>query len=334
MTPLRSELRDFNTMRMQAKCRSVIPVFSEQDVFDVLVQELHPLKIIGGGSNILITKDQDAYILKNEIKGIEIIDEDGDNALVKVGAGENWHLLVLWTISHGLGGIENLALIPGCVGAAPMQNIGAYGVEQESVFHSLQAIDLVEGTTKTFYKEDCKFGYRESIFKNEVKGKYIITHVNYLFSKHPKLNTSYGAINQKLQEKQVDNPTIEDVAHAVIEIRQSKLPDPKIIPNTGSFFKNPVVGIDVLESIKVRFPSVVSYPVDEKMVKIPAAWLIQHAGYKGMRHGDAATHENHALVLVNHGNATGNEMLSFAEIIQNGVEDKFGIRLVPEVNIW
>ena len=201
MAALKSQLRDYNTMRMNAECKGIIPIYSEQDVFEVLVKELKPIKILGGGSNILLTKDQDAYILKNEIKGVEIIDEDESTVLVSVGAGENWHQLVMWTLSHNLGGIENLALIPGCVGAAPMQNIGAYGVEQESVFHSLRAINLEQGTTKVFYKDECKFGYRESIFKNEAKGQYIITHINYIFSKHPQLNTSYGAINNKLAEK-------------------------------------------------------------------------------------------------------------------------------------
>ena len=329
-----NNLLPYNTMRMSAETKGIIPIYSEQDVFEVLVKQLSPLKIIGGGSNILITKDQDAYILKNEIKGIEIIDEDNDKVLIKVGAGENWHQLVMWSISHNLGGIENLALIPGCVGAAPMQNIGAYGIEQESVFHSLSAINLNEGITRTFYKSDCKFGYRESIFKNEYKGKYIITHVNYILSKNHKLNTTYGAINNKLEELKITEPTISDVACAVIAIRQSKLPDPKVIPNTGSFFKNPVVVISILESLKVEYPEIVSYPIDDNSVKIPAAWLIQHAGFKGQRVGDAGTHKNHALVLVNYGNASGDDMLSFAKTIQNGVATKFGINLEPEVNIW
>lgn len=321
-------------MRMSADTKGILPIYNEIDVFEVLVKELSPLKIIGGGSNILITKDQDSYILKNEIKGIEIIDEDDDKVIVKVGAGENWHQLVMWAISHNLGGIENLALIPGCVGAAPMQNIGAYGVEQESVFHSLSAIDLKEGTTKTFFKDDCKFGYRESIFKREVKGKYIITHVNYILSKDHNLNTTYGAINTKLEEQGIENPSISDVANAVIAIRQSKLPDPKVIPNTGSFFKNPVVPVSILESLISDYPEIVSYPIDEATVKIPAAWLIQHAGFKGMRNGDAGTHKNHALVLVNYGSATGDDMLDFAKTIQDGVAKKFGISLEPEVNIW
>ncbi|MGK0315469.1 MAG: UDP-N-acetylmuramate dehydrogenase [Saprospiraceae bacterium] len=329
-----NNLLPYNTMRMSANTKGIIPIYSEQDVFEVLVKELSPLKIIGGGSNILITKDQDAFILKNEIKGIEIIDEDTVKVLIKVGAGENWHQLVMWAISHDLGGIENLALIPGCVGAAPMQNIGAYGIEQESVFHSLSAIDLNKGTTCIFFNEDCKFGYRESIFKNEAKGKYLITHVNYILSKKHKLNTTYGAINNKLEEIGVKNPSIADVANAVIEIRQSKLPDPKVIPNTGSFFKNPIVAISILDSLKVEYPEIVAYPIDDESVKIPAAWLIQHAGYKGVRVGDAGTHKNHALVLVNYGNATGDDMLSFAKIVQDGVEEKFGIRLIPEVNIW
>ncbi len=334
MASIKSELRDYNTMRMTAGSKGLIPIYSERGIFEVLTEGLSPLKILGGGSNILITKDQDAFILKNEIKGIEIIDEDADEVLVKVGAGEYWHNLVLWAISQNLGGIENLALIPGCVGAAPMQNIGAYGVEQESVFHSLQAIDLKKGTTRVFFKEDCKFGYRESVFKNELKDKYIITHVNYIFSKKYTLNTSYGAINQKLEEKGITNPSIEDIANTVIEIRQAKLPDPKMIPNTGSFFKNPIVNIAKLEQVKESYPEMVFYPIDETHVKIPAAWLIEKAGFKGMQVGDAGTHKSHALVLVNYGNASGDEMLSFARLIQDGVESIFGISLEPEVNIW
>jgi len=328
------ELLDFNTMKMKAVCKAIIPIYSERAVFEVLVEGLSPLKILGGGSNILITKDQDAYILKNEIKGIEIIDEDADEVLVKVGAGENWHNLVMWAIGHRLGGIENLALIPGCVGAAPMQNIGAYGVEQESVFHSLSAIDLDEGTTRIFFKEDCGFGYRESVFKNELKGKYIITHVNYIFSKNHTLNTSYGAINSKLVEKGILTPSIADVAEAVIEIRQSKLPDPKVIPNTGSFFKNPIIKVELFEQLKAKHDALPSYPVNKETVKIPAAWLIEKAGFKGKQQGDSGTHKSHALVLVNYGNATGKEMLSFASSIQQGVEEMFGIKLEPEVNIW
>lgn len=330
----KAQLIEYNTMRMSAKSKGIIPIYSERSIFEVLVKGLSPLKILGGGSNILITKDQDSYILKNEIKGIEIIDEDADEVLVKVGAGENWHNLVMWTISHNLSGIENLALIPGCVGAAPMQNIGAYGVEQESVFHSLKAIDLKEGTSKLFFREDCQFGYRDSVFKNELKGQYIITHVNYIFSKNHVLNTSYGAINQKLEEKEIAEPTIQDVANVVIEIRQSKLPDPKIIPNTGSFFKNPIVELAVLHKIQESHQEVVFYPVNKQHVKIPAAWLIERAGFKGKQKGDAGTHKSHALVLINYGNASGAEMLSFAESIQDGVEQAFGIRLEAEVNIW
>jgi len=331
---LQKKLLPYNTMKMDVSCKGIIPIYSENSIYNVLVEGLSPLRILGGGSNILMTGDQEAYILKNEIKGIEIIDEDEHEVLVKVGAGENWHQLVLWTISHNLGGIENLALIPGCVGAAPMQNIGAYGVEQESVFHSLRAIHLEEGTNRTFFKDECKFGYRESVFKNEVKGKYIITHVNYIFQKQHTLNTSYGAIGSKLEEKGIINPSIVDVADAVIEIRRSKLPDPKVLANTGSFFKNPIIARSQLESLKNDHPEIVAYDIDADTVKVPAAWLIQHAGFKGMRDGDAGTHKSHALVLVNYGSATGQEMIDFAHKIQDGVENKFGIRLEPEVNVW
>ncbi len=324
----------YNTMHVSAETKGIIPVYSEQKVFEILVQGRTPLRVLGGGSNILVAQDQEAYLLKNEIKGIEIVDEDDEIVLVSVGAGEIWHNLVQWAISHDLGGIENLAFIPGCVGAAPIQNIGAYGVEQKSVFHSLKAIHLEDGTSKVFFNQDCKFGYRDSVFKKKEKGKYIIIRVNYIFTKKNTVNCSYGAIQDVLKRNKITNPTITDVAEAIIEIRKSKLPDPKIIPNSGSFFKNPIVDIDLLKKLKVVYPDIVYFEVDTTNVKIPAAWLIDKTGFKGMRDGDAGVHKKHALVLVNYGNASGKELLAFSKRIQNAVADKFGIQLECEVNIW
>ncbi|MEE9439314.1 MAG: UDP-N-acetylmuramate dehydrogenase [Saprospiraceae bacterium] len=329
-----TNLLNFNTMHISAESKGIIPIYSERGLYEVLVKGNKPLKIIGGGSNILLVGDIDAYILKNEIKGIHIVDEDEDEVLVSIGAGENWHNFVMWTISQNLGGIENLALIPGSVGAAPIQNIGAYGVEQRDSFHSLKAIDLTQGISKLFFREDCQFGYRDSIFKKEAKGKCFITHVNYILSKKPMLNMQYGAIIKMLEESKINTPTIADVADAIIKIRTLKLPDPKIVPNTGSFFKNPVIEKKDFEKLKQSYPNVPNYVVDADHTKIPAAWLIEKAGFKGKRVGDAGTHKNHALVLVNYGKATGKEILEFANDIQIAVSQKFEIDIVPEVNIW
>lgn len=328
------QLLSHNTMRIDAKCLGIIPIFDLRNIHKILVEGLSPLRVIGGGSNILLTSDINAYVLKNEIKGIEIIDEDAEQVLVKVGGGENWHQFVMWAISHGLGGIENLALIPGCVGAAPMQNIGAYGVEQVDTFHSLIAVDLKDGISQTFYKEDCNFGYRESIFKHEAKDRYFITHVMYRLQKSPTVHVAYGDIQNWLDQYNISVPSIRDVADAIMAIRKSKLPDPAVLPNTGSFFKNPIVPLAHLNELKESHPDIVSYQVDDQHVKIPAAWLIERCGYKGKRYGDAATHKSHALVLVNHGNASGKQMMEFANEIAGAVKAQFGVEIVPEVNLW
>lgn len=321
-------------MRIDAACKGIIPIDNTDSIQAIIEQKLYPLKIIGGGSNILMMKNVDAYILLNNITGIKTIDESEDFITVEVGAGESWHQFVMWCIDRNLGGLENLSLIPGKVGAAPMQNIGAYGVEQNQCFIQLRAIDLSNGIEKVFDKETCAFGYRESIFKHEAKDKYIITHVTYRLAKKPAINITYGAIQSKLDDHNIDKPTIKDVSDAIIEIRKSKLPDPKEIPNTGSFFKNPIVEKSIYDRIAKEYDHVPSYPVDDAMVKIPAAWLIQTAGYKGKRVGDAGTHKSHALVLVNYGNASGEDLFSFARQIQDAVETTFDIRLQLEVNIW
>jgi UDP-N-acetylmuramate dehydrogenase len=328
-------LKPYNTFGLEAKPKGIIHILHENDIFEILYQQLSPLKILGGGSNILLTGDVDAFILKNEIKGIEIIDEDENQAIVQVGAGESWHQLVLWSLSHGLAGLENLSLIPGSVGAAPMQNIGAYGVEQEKSFHSLKAIHLESGVRHTFYKEECKFGYRESIFKNELKDQYFITHVRYILKKKDfQLYLDYGAISDVLKEKGIHNPGLTDVSDAVIEIRKSKLPDPKVIGNAGSFFKNPVIDKDHYVQLKSQFADLPSYPVDDQFVKVPAGWLIERCGLKGIKQGNIGVHKMQALVLVNYGGGHGQDIWNLALNIQQKVKEMFQIDIIPEVNIW
>lgn len=328
-------LKAYNTFGFEAHHKGIIRVTDEGMINEVIEQKLSPIKILGGGSNILINNDIDAYILKNEIKGIHIVSEDDTDIVVKVGAGEYWHSLVMWSLSHGLAGLENLSLIPGSVGAAPMQNIGAYGVEQDLAFDSLEAIHLLTGTKKIFMKDECHFGYRDSIFKNELKDQYFITHVSYqLKKKNYTLHIEYGAIREVLQSKKIDSPTIHDVSEAVIEIRKSKLPDPKYIGNAGSFFKNPVISASKYKLLKGQFSDLPSYPIDDDHVKVPAGWLIEKAGWKGHNQGHVGVHHLQSLVLVHFGHGTGAEIKGLALQIQSKVKDIFGIDIVPEVNFW
>jgi len=328
-------LKYYNSFGISAEAKRLIHIYSDIDIFEVLVKKLTPIYIIGGGSNILLTKNVDGYILRNEIKGIEIIDEDENQLIVQVGAGEKWHHLVLWSLSHNLAGLENLSLIPGCVGAAPMQNIGAYGVEQESVFHSLKAIHLQSGVRKVFFKDDCHFGYRDSIFKNEYKNQYFITHVLYILKKNNyNLHFDYGAIRDVLAAKSISSPTIHHISEAVIEIRKSKLPDPAIIGNAGSFFKNPVIPVSSFQSLKQKYHDIPSYPVSETSVKIPAGWLIEKAGFKGLQRNGIGVHHLQALVLVNFGSGQGGDILALATEIKRSVQDIFDVTIEPEVNIW
>ena len=333
MTSL-TNLKQFHTFAVDAICKNIVPLYSEIDVYKALVYHKGPFKILGGGSNILPVREIEEIILLNAIKGINVVDEDEHTALVAVGAGENWHQFVMWSLSHDLGGLENLSFIPGKVGAAPMQNIGAYGVEQEKCFHSLKAIDLTEGTSKVFYREDCQFGYRESVFKNEHKGKYIITQVNYLLTKEHELHLEYGGVKDKLNEMGITHPTIQCISDAIVQIRKSKLPDPKYIPNAGSFFKNPIISNDLMGALKNEFPDIKYYPAENGYVKIPAAWLIENAGLKGIERNGAGTHKAHALVLVNYDNASGEQILAVATEIETAVKAKYNIQLQKEVNIW
>ena len=295
--------------------------------------------ILGGGSNILFTKNVDALVLKNEMKGIEKMMDNPDYVFLKAGAGENWHQFVLYCLENNYGGVENLALIPGNIGASPMQNIGAYGVEIKDVFHSLEAFDMQENHLITFDNASCEFGYRESIFKNKYKGRFIITSVTFKLSKKPVFNTSYGAIETELENMKVSSLSIQAIAQAVINIRSSKLPDPKIIGNAGSFFKNPQIPDEQFEKLKSDFSNIVGYKLDNGNVKLAAGWLIEQCGpengtsWKGYRKGDAGCHEKQALVLVNYGNATGEEIYNLSFEIIKSVLNKFDVSLEREVNI-
>jgi len=289
--------------------------------------------ILGGGSNVLFTRGFTGIVLKNEIKGLHTMSENEDEVLVSIGAGENWHQFVLWCVERGFGGVENLSLIPGTVGAAPMQNIGAYGVELKEVFHSLEAYEIKSGKLIKFYKEDCKFGYRYSVFKGELKDQYVITKVNFKLRKRPTdFNISYGDIRVTLAQMG-EEPTLQSVSQAVINIRQSKLPDPMDIGNAGSFFKNPVIEKLHYEALEAEFPEIKCYPIDEDNVKVPAGWLIEKAGWKGYKDGEFGVHERQALVLVNLGKARGKDILKLSTQIQQSIQQKFGIELEREVNV-
>lgn len=329
------ELKPYNTFGLMSTAGHLIRIYSETEIFEVIAENLSPIRIIGGGSNILLTGDVNGYVLKNEIKGIEIVDEDEEKVLVRAGAGEIWNTLVLWSVSHGLGGLENLILIPGTVGAAPIQNIGAYGVEQKNAFHSLSAIDLETGEKVVFYKHQCQFGYRDSIFKNEAKDRYFITHVHYVLLKKNPLTLEYGDIKKVLLEKNISDPTLDDVASAISTIRKSKLPDPAVIGNAGSFFKNPVIDQQKFMKLREIYPDLPSFQIeDSRFIKIPAAWLIEKSGFKGLKINNIGVHEKQALVLVNHGGGSGQEIYLLSNKIQSKVKTMFDITLHPEVNIW
>lgn len=290
--------------------------------------------ILGGGSNILLTQSIDALVLKNNIKGIDVKDISDREVLVTAGAGETWHELVLFCIENDFGGIENMSLIPGSVGAAPMQNIGAYGVEIKDVFEQLTAVKIKDKVEHIFTKTDCEFGYRESIFKRALKNQYIITSVTLKLTKeNHTLNTTYGAIEKELVQMNVGSPTIRDISEAVIKIRQSKLPDPRKIGNSGSFFKNPVITKDQFKMLQEKHPDIAHYSIDENHEKIAAGWLIDKAGWKGKTFGNYGVHKNQALVLVNYGGANGKDIFNLSEEIMKDIKAKFGIDLEREVNI-
>jgi UDP-N-acetylmuramate dehydrogenase len=332
-------LHPYNTFHIDAKTRYFATFNNADELIELITTNLPAGRqatnclILGGGSNLLFKSDYDGLVLKNEISGIEKVKEDANHVYVKVGAGENWHRFVLYCIDNGLAGVENLALIPGNVGASPMQNIGAYGVEIKEVFHDLEALHLKDKSVHTFSLQDCEFGYRESVFKRKYKNEFAILNVTYRLNKHPKYNTSYGAIEQELERMGIKELSIAAIAQAVINIRSSKLPDPNEIGNAGSFFKNPTVPLAFFESLKKQFPSIVAYKVGDDMVKLAAGWLIEQCGWKGIRKGDAGCHAKQALVLVNYGNATGQEVYDLSEEILRSVEAKFSVLLEREVNI-
>ncbi len=326
-------LRPYNTFGIDAQAEAFVEIFSTDDLLRVLFHNHLPIFVLGGGSNVLFTQDVEGLVLKNSIKGIEILEENDKNALVSVGAGEEWHQLVLWSIQQGLGGLENLSLIPGTVGAAPIQNIGAYGVELKDCFVRLEAVNLQTMHVEIFNHKDCEFGYRDSIFKHNAKGRYVITSVFLQLSKQPIIKSDYGDIQRVLQEAGIDQPTIEDISKAVTQIRQSKLPDPKELGNAGSFFKNPEISLDFYTTLKEKFEDIPSYPMGASSVKVPAGWLIEQCGWKGRRVGNCGSHAKQALVLVNYGKATGDEIEQLAYNIIDSVEEKFGIRLTTEVNV-
>lgn len=328
-------LKNYNTFGIEAKAKQFIAVHNVDELRTVLAKHQSENKfILGGGSNMLLTKDIEALVIHIDLKGKKIIKETDDFVWVESQAGENWHEFVLWTIDQNFGGLENMSLIPGNVGTTPVQNIGAYGTEIKDTFDSCQAMTIANQEMKTFLNSDCHFGYRESVFKNEAKDQYIITSVVFKLTKrNHKINTSYGDITAELAKKHIENPTLKDVSDAVIAIRKSKLPDPKELGNSGSFFKNPILLKSDFEKIHQQFPEMKYYDISETEVKVPAGWLIEQAGFKGKRFGDAGIHKNQALVLVNYGNATGQEILDVSKNIQETIFKTFGIQIEAEVNV-
>ncbi|QRM88080.1 UDP-N-acetylmuramate dehydrogenase [Lacinutrix sp. WUR7] len=328
-------LKKYNTFGIDAKANHFVSINTIEELKEVLQLSEYPKRfILGGGSNMLLTKDVEALVMHIHLKGIEIVSQDDSSVLVKAQAGENWHNFVLWCLQNDFGGLENLSLIPGNVGTAPIQNIGAYGVELKDAFVSCEALEIATQETKTFTNEACNFEYRNSIFKQALKGKYIITSVLFKLTKDKHiLRTNYGAIASQLEIMKVEKPTIQEVSKAVITIRESKLPNPKEIGNSGSFFKNPVISLQDFEKLKQNFPEIPNYPVSSTSIKIPAGWLIEKAGFKGKRFGNYGVHQKQALVLVNYDNAKGSEILNLSKIIQETIMRIFNIYIEAEVNI-
>jgi len=328
-------LKNYNTFGIEAKAKQFIAIHTVPELKTILEQNKNQKKfILGGGSNMLLTKDIEALVIHIDLKGKKIIKEDADFVWIESQAGENWHQFVLWCIDQNFGGLENMSLIPGNVGTTPVQNIGAYGAEIKDFFVSCDAIHIENQEMRTFTKEECNFGYRESIFKNEVKDQYIITSVVFKLTKqNHKINTSYGDILAELAKNNITTPSLKDVSNAVIAIRKSKLPDPAELGNSGSFFKNPILLKSDFEPIHQKFPEMKFFDISETEVKVPAGWLIEQVGLKGKRFGDAGVHKNQALVLVNYGGATGQEILDVSKTVQKTVFETFGIHIEAEVNI-
>lgn len=329
-------LQPYNTFGIDATAKAFVAFASLEELKTILEANSirdNPYLVLGGGSNILLTKDFDGIVLKNNIKGIEIVAEDADHVYVKAGAGEGWHHFVMYCLENNFAGVENLSLIPGNVGASPMQNIGAYGVEIKDVFYQLEAFHLHQKEKQTFSLDDCQFGYRESVFKTIYKNQFVILNVTYRLYKKPHFNTSYGAIQQELDNMGVKELSIQAISQAVINIRSSKLPDWKLTGNAGSFFKNPTITNQQAQALKAQYPKMVSFPLNEGQTKLAAGWLIEQCGWKGYRQGDAGCYDKQALVLVNYGRAKGTEIFELSEQIIASVQQKFGVTLEREVNI-
>ena len=325
-------LKSYNSFGIDAYCRYFSAFENEAQLAELLTNRVN-MMVLGGGSNVLFTKNFDGLILQNKIAGIKVIKEDNEHVYVKSGAGEKWNDLVNFCLEHNLAGMENMALIPGSVGASPMQNIGAYGIEVKDVFYSLEAFNIESKKTEMFSNADCAFGYRESIFKNELKGQYIITNVTFRLNRKPVFNTSYGAIEEELSRLGIEEISIQAIALAVSNIRRSKLPDPAVTGNAGSFFKNPEIPNELYKDLITKYPAMPGYPQPHEQVKIAAGWMIEQCGWKGFRRGDAGCHPKQALVLVNYGTASGEEIYALSAEIIESVYEKFGVNLTREVNI-
>lgn len=329
-------LKEFNTFGIDVNAKQFIVATEKKQLIDLLqANSQEQLFFLGGGSNMLLTQDIDALVIQLAIKGKRVLHENDDFAWVEAQVGENWHEFVLWTLEQNLGGLENLSLIPGQVGTTPIQNIGAYGVEIKDSLIECTALRLKDLELVTFSNQECAFDYRESVFKNELKNQYIVLSVVFKLSKrNHQLHIGYGAIQSELEQNHITEPTIQDVSRAVIAIRESKLPNPKEMGNGGSFFKNPVISTAAFKQLQTRYPEIPSYIINEEQVKVPAGWLIEQAGFKGKRFGDAGVHSKQALVLVNYGKATGSEIAQLAATIQSTILEKFHIKICAEVNIF
>ena len=328
-------LKNYNTFGINAKAKYFVEFESIMELEKIISSDTFNNNknfILGGGSNLLFTQDYDGLIIHNKIAGICILEDNKTNVIVEVGGGVNWHEFVMWSVNQKLSGIENLALIPGTVGASPMQNIGAYGMEVKDSISKVHAFEIASKELKTFSNKECNFGYRNSIFKEILRNKFIITKVEFKLSKIAINKTNYGAIEEELKNLNLQ-PSPKNIAEAVIGIRSRKLPNPAEIGNSGSFFKNPIIKTSNFRKLKNKFPEMVGYKISEEETKIAAGWLIDNAGLKGYRKGDAGVHKNQALVLVNYGNASGQEIINLSKMIQETILKKYGIQIEPEVNI-
>jgi len=338
MQILRDEpLQPYNTLSLQARAAVLVRVGSDEELlaaFSLAAERDLPVVPLGEGSNVVLARDLDALVLRQDTRGIEILEEDGDKVRLRVAAGENWHALVQWTLHRGLYGLENLALIPGTVGAAPIQNIGAYGIELKSHLLQVQALAIADGQSLVLSNADCEFGYRGSVFKRGLRDKLVITAVDLQLSRVPELRIDYPALALAFAQTAIAAPTPQDVFNTVVSIRRSKLPDPAVEPNAGSFFKNPVVPAELAQTLLVKFPGLSAYPQPDGRVKLAAAWMIEHCGWKGYREDDIGVHPQHALVIVNYGNDNGEQLLSLASKVAATVADTFGVQLAIEPRVY